>query len=114
MADPITIRTLPGIWTVRAGGAVLGETKRALLASRPYGPDMVYFPREDIAMAFLEKTDTRSEIEGVGEAVHFSIMAFSETIEDAAWSFETPAETASAIAGHLAFRPSDRVTIEEL
>ena len=114
MADPITIRPQPGIWTVRAGGAVLGETTHAKVLSRAHAPDMVYFPREDIAMAFLEPSSKRTTEPGLGEAVHFSIVSLSETIEDAAWSFESPEEAATAIAGHLAFRAGDRITIEEL
>lgn len=114
MADTISIRPQPGIWTVRAGGAVLGETTNALVVSTGQQPEVVYFPREDIAMAFLEPSATRTSTPGIGEAVHYSITSPSEVIDDAAWSFEAPASEAAAIAGHLAFRPSDRITIEEL
>ena len=53
MADHITIRKAPGTWTVRAGGAVLGESDNALELSEGDYPFVIYFPRGDIAMAFL-------------------------------------------------------------
>ena len=60
MNSYITIRKAPGKWTVRAGGAVLGESENALELIEGDLPATIYFPREDIAMAFLDKSDHRS------------------------------------------------------
>ena len=57
MSDHITIRKAPGTWTVRAGGAVLGESSDALELVEGDYPPVIYFPRGDIAMAFLDPTD---------------------------------------------------------
>ena len=113
MADHIKTRTAPGTWVVRAGGAVIGESKRAVELSESSHAPVMYFPREDIAMAFLEPTATRTTCPHKGVASYFSIHAKSRVIEDAAWSYETPKEGAEAIAGHLAFY-TDKVTVEEL
>ena len=56
MAENITIRNAPGKWVVRAGGAILGESDRALELTEGDYPPVIYFPRDDIGMAFLEKT----------------------------------------------------------
>ena len=48
----IRIRKAEGTWTVRSGGAVLGETSNALELSEGDLDPVIYFPREDIAMAF--------------------------------------------------------------
>lgn len=103
MADHIHIRPAPGIWSVRSGGAVIGETKRALELTEGDYPPVIYFPRDDIAMALLEPTATRSSCPWKGEASYFSIVAKSGVIIDAAWSYEAPKEGVEAIAGHLAF-----------
>ena len=50
MADHITIRPAPGNWTVRAGGAVLGESTNALELQEGDYPPVIYFPRYDIAI----------------------------------------------------------------
>ena len=113
MAHHITITQAPGTWVVRAGGAVLGETSAAQELREGDYPPVMYIPRNDIAMAFLDKTDTRTTCPHKGEATHYSIIAKSGAIRDAAWSYETPIDGVEAIAGHLAFYP-DKVTVEEL
>ncbi|HCQ66635.1 MAG TPA: hypothetical protein DIU07_16460 [Rhodobacteraceae bacterium] len=113
MSDDIQIRELPGTWVVRAGGAVLGETRKALELSEGSLPPVVYFPRADLAMAMLDPSPTRSTCPKKGEAVYFSIQAKSGPIQDAGWSYETPLDTVSAIAGHIAFF-ADKATVEEV
>jgi uncharacterized protein (DUF427 family) len=113
MSDHIRIRKAEGKWVIRAGGAVLGETSAALeLTEGSRGP-VIYFPRSDIAMAFLEPTATTSHCPYKGDARYYSIVAKSRTIADAAWSYEAPVAGAEAIAGYLAFYP-DKVTVERL
>ncbi len=110
----ITITKAPGTWSVRAGGAVLGESKEALVLSEGNLPDVIYFPRSDIAMAFLDATDHSSHCPHKGDASYFSIVTKSETIENAAWSYETPKDDVARIKDHLAFYASDKVTVEEI
>ena len=113
MPDHIRIRKAEGKWVIRAGGAVLGETSAALELSEGDRAPVIYFPRADIAMAFLERTETSSHCPHKGDASYYSIVAKSRTIPDAAWSYETPIAGAAAISGYLAFYP-DKVTVERL
>lgn len=113
MADHIRIRTAPGTWVVRAGGAVLGESKRVQeLTEGSYGP-VHYFPRADIAMAMLDRTDRATTCPWKGQAGYFSIVTPDGRLDNAVWSYETPKADCAAIAGHLAFY-TDRVTIERV
>ena len=105
MGDHITIREAEGTWVVRAGGAVLGESTRALELTEGDYPSVIYFPREDLAMAFLEKTDTVSSCPFKGNATYYAIHTKSVVINDAGWSYEDPKDAVSAIKGHLAFYP---------
>lgn len=112
MADHITIRPASGTWSIRAGGAVLGETSNALeLKEGSYDP-VIYVPRADIAMAFLEVSETTTSCPHKGEASYYSIIAKSGEIKNAAWSYETPIKGMEQIAGHLAFY-ADKVTVEQ-
>ncbi|MCB1355497.1 MAG: DUF427 domain-containing protein [Maritimibacter sp.] len=113
MNDDIRIREIPGTWVVRAGGAVLGETRKALELSEGDYPPVIYFPREDLAMAMLDPSPTRTSCPKKGEATYFSIQAKSGLIADAGWSYETPFDTVAAIAGHIAFY-GDKATVEEV
>ena len=113
MGEHIVIRKAPGKWVVRAGGAVLGESRNALELSEGALAPVIYFPREDLAMAFFEKTEQTSYCPWKGDASYYSIIAKSGPIENAAWSYEDPRPGVAQIAGHLAFY-THMVTIEEL
>lgn len=113
MGDHIKIRPAAGKWVVRAGGAVLGETDRALELNEGDYPAVIYFPREDLAMAFLEETDTVSVCPFKGEAKHFDIHTKSVVIGNAAWSYETPKDLAAEIKGYIAFYPQ-KAAVEQL
>lgn len=113
MAEKITIRPVTGTWVIRAGGAVIGESKAALeLIENGHDP-VIYVPRDDIAMAFLDASDTISTCPHKGDANHYSIIAKSGEIKDAAWSYENPKEAVAEIKGHLAFY-TDKVAVEEV
>ncbi|TYB82902.1 DUF427 domain-containing protein [Maritimibacter fusiformis] len=113
MAKTIEVRDKPGKWVVRAGGAVLGETDRALELIEGDLPPVIYFPKGDLAMAMLEPTETRTTCPHKGEASYYAIHTKSTVIDDAGWSYETPHDAVAAIAGHIAFYP-DKATVEEL
>ena len=105
MTEHIKIRALSGKWSIRAAGAVIAETRGALeLTERGYDP-VIYFPRDDIAMAFLDQTDKTSHCPHKGDARYFSIIT---------WSYETPKEDLARIKDHLAFYLNDKITIEQV
>ncbi len=113
MVNHITITPAKGHYTVRAGGAVLGETSRARsLQEGDYAP-VIYVPREDMAMAFFEPSDRTSFCPHKGDARYYSIIAKSGPIENAVWSYESPKAAVSEIAGYFAFY-SDKVTVEKV
>jgi len=113
MTDHITIRPAEGTWVVRAGGAILGESKNALsLREGDYDP-VIYFPADDIAMAFLDSSDTISHCPYKGDARYYSIQTKSVVIKDAAWAYDYPFMAVTDIAGHLAFF-SDKATVEKV
>lgn len=113
MADHIRITKAPGIWVVRAEGAILAESREALELAEGSYPPVIYIPRGDVAMAFLESSPSASTCPWKGAANYFSIVAESGRIVDAAWSYEEPKAGMERIAGHLAFYP-DKVTLERI
>ncbi|MEX0286550.1 MAG: DUF427 domain-containing protein [Paracoccaceae bacterium] len=114
MADHIQIRKAPGTWVIRSGGAVLGESTNALeLSEGDYAP-VIYFPRDDIAMAMLDRTEKVTHCPHKGDAAHFSIVNLSSTTENAAWSYENPLDAMAQIKDHVAFYRSDTVKVEQI
>ncbi|TMM55005.1 DUF427 domain-containing protein [Sulfitobacter sabulilitoris] len=114
MADHIKIRKADGTWSVRAGGAVLGESSAALELIEGDYPPVIYFPRGDIAMAFLDRTDKTSHCPHKGDASYFSVVTKSKTLQDVVWSYETPNEAVARIKDHLAFYTNGEVTVEQI
>lgn len=113
LSERIRIHAAEGTWVVRAGGAVIGETDRALELVEGEYPPVIYFPREDLGMAFLEASETRSRCPFKGEAQYWTVAARSGPIRDAGWSYEAPLPGVERIAGHIAFY-TDRVTVERV
>ncbi|MCR9125249.1 MAG: DUF427 domain-containing protein [Rhodobacteraceae bacterium] len=114
MTDHIKIRKAEGTWSVRSGGAVLGESANALELTEGSYPPVIYFPRDDIAMAFLDRSDKTTHCPHKGDANYYSIVNRSATLADAVWTYENPSEAVAAIKGHLAFYATDDVTVEQL
>ncbi|KIC07919.1 hypothetical protein RA19_22655 [Leisingera sp. ANG-M1] len=110
----IRIRKAEGTWTVRSGGAVLGESSNALELSEGDLDPVIYFPRGDLAMAFFDKTEKTSHCPHKGDASYYSIANKSSVTENAAWSYEDPIEAVAEIKGYLAFVLSDSVKVEQV
>lgn len=113
MTDVIQIGPADGIWVVRADGAVIAESRDALELRETGHDPVVYFPRTDVAMAFVEGSPTRTRCPHKGEASYFHIAASSGRISDAAWCYESPVAQAARIGAHLAF-DATKVTVERL
>jgi uncharacterized protein (DUF427 family) len=113
MSDIFTIAPAEGTYVVRAGGAVIAETRQALLLEERGLAPVIYFPRADIAMELLDPSETRTTCPHKGTASYYHIAAKSGPILDSAWSYEDPVAGAEAIAGHLAFYP-DKATVEQI
>lgn len=111
MASDIRIRKVPGRWVVRSDGAVLAETSDALELEEDTLPAVIFFPREDVAMAFLDVEG--SEARDLGLTQRFALVDASATTSDVAWSVETPRAEATRLAGHIAF-DMRKVTVERL
>ncbi|KUJ76825.1 hypothetical protein AVO45_09990 [Ruegeria marisrubri] len=114
MTGHIKIRKAQGKWCVRSGGAILGETTNALELSEGDLDPVIYFPREDIAMAFLDRTDKVTHCPHKGDATHYSIANKSSVTENAAWSYEDPISDVAEIKGYLAFYPLESVKVERI
>ncbi len=114
MANHIRITRAPGRWSVRAGGAVLGESDNALELTEGDYPPVIYFPRGDIAMAFLDRTEKTTHCPHKGDANYFSVVTKSTTLENAVWTYESPKDDVDRIKDYLAFHTGDGITVEKI
>lgn len=114
MADHIRIRHAAGKWVVRTQDAVLGESTAALELQEGDYPAVIYFPRADVAMALLDRSDKVTHCPHKGDATHFTVVTPEGKLENAAWSYEAPQEAMSQIEGYVAFYARDDLTVEQL
>ena len=111
MGDYLQFTPAAGTVTIRANGAVIGETTRALELREGQSSPVIYVPRADMAMALLDKTARQTTCPHKGTASYYSIVTPGTTLENVVWSYETPIAAAAPIAGYLAFY-TDKVTVE--
>ena len=110
---PITTETNPKRVVVTLGGKTIADTRAALILREANYPAVHYIPRADVDMALLERTDHGSYCPYKGEASYYSIPIGGDRSINAIWSYETPYEAVTEIAGHVAFYPDRVDSIEE-
>ena len=88
---------------VELGGMVVADSTRTLLLREENHPPVHYFPRDDVRMDLLTRTDHSTHCPYKGDAGYWSVIAGGRTAKDAVWSYEHPIPAMVAIAGCLAF-----------
>lgn len=94
---------------VEIGGAKLADTAKALVLREAAYRPVYYFPRSEVDMSLLRRTDHSTWCPFKGAASYFSI-GDDPALDNAVWSYEDPFEECGAIEDCLAFY-SDRVSI---
>jgi len=91
-------------------GETIADTQKALLVHETgHGPAW-YFPAEDVHVGTLSKTDHSTHCPRKGDATYWTITVGSETLENAAWSYETPFAQVSTLVEYISFY-TDRVDV---
>jgi uncharacterized protein (DUF427 family) len=108
---PIAIAPASGRVRALFQGHEIADSGDALVLREGSYPPVLYFPRKDVEMAVLARTDLDTYCPYKGHASYFTIRRDGVIAENAVWSYETPHPGMTAIAERLAFYPS-AVTIE--
>jgi uncharacterized protein (DUF427 family) len=110
---PITLTPNPVRVLVRAGGALIADTREALVLKEASYPPVQYIPRRDVDMKLLRRTDQASYCPYKGDCSYYSIPAGGDRSINAAWSYESPYPSVAQIREYVAFYPSRVDAIEE-
>jgi uncharacterized protein (DUF427 family) len=110
---PITVTPNPARVVVTVAGKVIADTTAALTLREASYPPVQYIPRQDVAMALLERTAHETYCPFKGDCAYYSIPVGGERTANAVWTYEAPYEAVAAIKDHLAFYPDRVDSIEE-
>ena len=87
---------------VTHGGELIADTREALAMKEGDYPPVYYFPRKDVRMERLSRTDHHTYCPFKGTASYFSLKGGAE---NAVWTYETPYDEMLAIKELVAFYP---------
>jgi uncharacterized protein (DUF427 family) len=85
------------------GGETVADSRRAKLLHEAGLLPVYYFPIEDVRMELLEESDHTTHCPFKGDASYWSVRAGDRVAENAVWGYPEPIDSASPIAGYLAF-----------
>lgn len=113
-AHAITIEKNPNRVKVTFNGAVIADTKQALVLREGPLPPVPYIPRDDVTMSYLQPTTHSTHCPFKGDASYFTLSANNKIAENVVWTYEAPLESVAEIKNHLAFYQEKMDAIEEL
>jgi uncharacterized protein (DUF427 family) len=99
----ITFEPSPKRVRVAIDNTVIADTVHARLLRESGHMPVYYFPREDVRMDLLSRTDHATHCPFKGDAFYWNVMADGHTRDNAVWSYERPYDEMAPIAGYLAF-----------
>ena len=99
----ITVEQSPKRVRVIFNGKTIADTLRAGLLLETGHMPVYYFPREDVLMDLLERTNHRTHCPYKGDASYWTLQAGGRRSENAVWSYEEPFPEVAGIKDWLAF-----------
>lgn len=86
-------------------GTTIADSRRVMTMHETGHLPVYYFPRDDVHMDLLQKTNHSTHCPFKGDATYWSVRIDDRAAENAGWGYETPLEDAPALADYLAFDP---------
>ena len=109
---PITVQRTGTRVTATANGRRIAESSATLTLEEAGHPGIAYFPRADVDLSALERTDHSTYCPYKGDASYYSIRTDDGLLENVVWTYETPHPALAEIKEYVAFYP-DRVDVQE-
>ncbi|MFP4470434.1 MAG: DUF427 domain-containing protein [Bacteroidales bacterium] len=88
---------------VRFGDKYIADSRHVMLMREM--PPVYYFPKEDVKLDYLKRGTKTTKSEDYGTASYWHVEAGGDSVQNAAWCYETPAQDAPAgISNYIAFK----------
>jgi uncharacterized protein (DUF427 family) len=93
-------------------GQTIADTQAAIALQEADYPVGYYFPKADVRMDLLRRTDHSSHCPFKGDASYWTLETAGKNAENAVWSYETPFDEAEVIKEYVSFYGSKVDAIE--
>src|SRR4029434_8305101 len=87
-----------------AGETIVDSRHAKLLHEQGHLPKL-YFPEDEVASAFLERTEHSTHCPFKGDASYWSVRVGERVAENAVWTYEDPIAEASWLRGLVSVYP---------
>lgn len=88
---------------VEVDGVTIADSTRVVIMRETRLAPVYYFPKDDVRMDLLQRTEQRTHCPFKGNASYWSVVVGDRTMENAAWSYEVPFEEALSVKDYVAF-----------
>jgi uncharacterized protein (DUF427 family) len=110
---PISLEPNSARIVVSVGGRLIADSRRTLVLREAKYPPVRYFPRDDLDMTMLARTDNSTYCPYKGDCAYFSIPSGGPRSINAVWTYEAPYDAVAQIKDYVAFYPDRVDSIEE-
>ncbi|MGB5441968.1 MAG: DUF427 domain-containing protein [Gammaproteobacteria bacterium] len=84
-------------------GETIADSMDAIILHETRLPPVYYFPRKDVRMDLLRRTEHHTHCPFKGNASYWSIATGNQVADNVVWAYEDPLEDGQQIKGYLAF-----------
>ena len=99
----VEISPARGSVTVRIRGQVVAASEQALIIAETKHAPVFYLPRDDVRMAYFERTDHSTYCPFKGHASYWSFKHGGDVEENVVWIYEDPYPEVAGLKNYLSF-----------